>query len=547
MKQTRPQFTHDALLEVVRKSFQAGLKTAEISEKPGNKFSNLDCLMAGLAVFTFKFSSLLKFDEAREQKCWLRDNLTRLFKINSTPCDTQMRTRLDEITPKVIRSAYKNIFALLQRSKVLENYRFLDKHYIVSVDGTGIFSSDKVHCEHCCVKEHQKGYNILLLNSNSEFTSNANINDPIIIRCGDNTDITNCKYEIIANPSADNTRVSIPVKNAALIKHLNALPFGSIYDQNDESHFVSAKSIIGKYIEKNGGSGINKGPTTFYHQILGAALVHPDQKVVFPLAPEPILKQDGTQKNDCERNAAKRWIADLRREHPHLPIVIVEDGLASNAPHIKELQKHNLRYILGCREGDHKYLVDWIEQLEPQDITTIYRDENGGKISHEYQYMKNVPLNGLEDAPIVTVIRYKETKIMKKEVKTTQWMWVTDLNVTPKNIAEIVRGARARFHIENQTYNTLKNQGYEFEHNFGHGKKYLSQVFAMLMMLSFLIDQCLQQVNKRFQTALAHCFGKQALWDRMLNSLSIYKYIPDFETLYEAIAHPPPFELNPVI
>jgi len=67
------------------------------------------------------------------------------------------------------------------------------------------------------------------------------------------------------------------------------------------------------------------------------------------------------------------------------------------------------------------------------------------------------------------VIRYKETKQKTKKgpFKTTKWMWVTDLDVTPKNIREIVKGARARFHIENQTFNTLKNQGYEFEHNFG--------------------------------------------------------------------------------
>jgi hypothetical protein len=47
---------------------------------------------------------------------------------------------------------------------------------------------------------------------------------------------------------------------------------------------------------------------------------------VFPLAPEPILKQDGARKNDCERNAAKRLLTDLRREHPHLKLIVVEDG-----------------------------------------------------------------------------------------------------------------------------------------------------------------------------------------------------------------------------
>ena len=41
---------------------------------------------------------------------------------------------------------------------------------------------------------------------------------------------------------------------------------------------------------------------------LGAVVVHPEQREVFPLAPEPIVKGDGATKNDCERNAAKRLL-----------------------------------------------------------------------------------------------------------------------------------------------------------------------------------------------------------------------------------------------
>ena len=46
-------------------------------------------------------------------------------------------------------------------------------------------------------------------------------------------------------------------------------------------------------------------------------------------------------------------------------------------------------------------------------------------------------------------------------------------------------GGRARWKIENETFNTLKNQGYHFEHNYGHGYQHLSVVLAMLMLLAF--------------------------------------------------------------
>ena len=73
---------------------------------------------------------------------------------------------------------------------------------------------------------------------------------------------------------------------------------------------------------------------TYHHQILAAALVHPEQKVVYLLAPEPILNTDGAEKNDCERNALKRWVKDFRREHTHLKTMIIADGLSSNEPFI---------------------------------------------------------------------------------------------------------------------------------------------------------------------------------------------------------------------
>jgi hypothetical protein len=89
------------------------------------------------------------------------------------------------------------------------------------------------------------------------------------------------------------------------------------------------------------------GTVTYCHQMLGAALVHPDQHEVIPLMPEPIIKHDGTENNDCERHAAKRLITKLRQDHPHLKLIVTEDSLSSNAPHMQVLQEHHLHYMLG--------------------------------------------------------------------------------------------------------------------------------------------------------------------------------------------------------
>src|ERR671916_2292734 len=104
----------------------------------------------------------------------------------------------------------------------------------------------------------------------------------------------------------------------------------------------------------------------------GAALIHPDKREVIPLMPEPIVKPDGSEKNDCERNAAKRFVTQFRQDHPHLKVIVTEDSLSSNAPHIETLQAHNMRYLLGVKEGDHAFLFDQVAQAERAGRVTYY-------------------------------------------------------------------------------------------------------------------------------------------------------------------------------
>jgi hypothetical protein len=154
------------------------------------------------------------------------------------------------------------------------------------------------------------------------------------------------------------------------------------------------------------------GHVTYYHQMLGAVVVHPDQKEVFPLCPEPISKTDGSSKNDCEQNAMKRFLADFHREHPQLEVVFTEDALGAKGPYLKRILEIGAHFIV---------------------------------------------------------------------------------NVNPTGNPGL---------IENETFNTLKNQGYQFERNFGHGYKNLSHVFGILMFLAFLIDQVQQRCCGLFQEAL---------------------------------------------
>ncbi len=400
----------------------------------GRGFTLPDYLMSALAVFSLKYPSLLAFDEAAhdEDKDRVRSNLESLYRVSNVPSDSGMRKRLDELDPRDIRGAFRKLFGKLQRGKGLEGYEYIDGHYLLSVDGTGFFSSPSVHCDNCCEKHHRNG------------------------------------------------------------------------------------------------------SVTYYHHMLCGAIVHPEHKEVFPLAPEPILKTDGAVKNDCERNAAKRFIKDLRREHPHLKLIALEDGLASNAPHIRHLMNNDLRFILGAKQGDHEYLF---EQVDGSPDTEEVEIEGEGGIRHRFRYVNNVSLNESNRELNVNFLEYHETKPgtkKKPESRTTRFSWVTDIQLNRNNLMKIMRAGRARWRIENETFNTLKNQGYHFEHNFGHGNRNLASVFGNLMLLAFLIDQIEAHCCKLFQAAFDK-IGRLKYLREKVRGMFREHVLESWEFLYRAI------------
>jgi hypothetical protein len=225
-----PTLSADALIGLVRGEFE---------QVPDLRTDNTtialpDALMSGFAMFALKDPSLLAFEARRATD----HNLGTIFKIEQVPCDTQLRTILDDVEPTHLRRVYRRVHRELATSGELRRYVFLEGSYLVSLDGTGYFSSKKVHCPACQQK-------------------------------------------------------------------------------------VNAKT----------------GEITYYHQMLGGVIIHPDLPQVLPLMPEPIQRVDGETKNDCERNAAKRFLAHLKADYPHRVFTITEDALSPNAPHIREIRK----------------------------------------------------------------------------------------------------------------------------------------------------------------------------------------------------------------
>jgi hypothetical protein len=229
---------------------------------------------------------------------------------------------------------------------------------------------------------------------------------------------------------------------------------------------------------------------------------------VIPLAPEAIVKSDGSKKNDCERRAAERLLEDFQREHPHLPVIITGDGLFSNGPFIKRLKDDGHSFILVAKEGDHKALFQNFKDLPSKDSY----EQQEGKLTHCFTWANNLAINDSHQNCLVNVLEYIEKKNDGSE---RRWVWVSDMVLDRTTVYKIMRGGRARHKIENETFNTLKNQGYHFEHNFGHGDQFLSTVLANIMILAFFFDQLQQLSCEVFKKALKEHGSKKNLWEKM--------------------------------
>ena len=255
-----------------------------------------------------------------------------------------------------------------------------------------------------------------------------------------------------------------------------------------------------------------KGKVRYHHQILQSVIVHPDCKQVLPLAPEPIQNTDGTDKQDCEINDSKRLIKKIRKRHPKLKLVFVGDDLYSNQPFIDELKTVNMAFILVAKPSNHKILYEWFTELKNMGATKHmeFTDFKGRR--HLYEWINDIPLNGTKDAENVNYFEY--SLIVKGKV-TYHNSWVTGFNVTKDNVVALVKGGRARWKIENEGFNTLKNQGYHIEHNFGHGQKNLCTIFFLLNLLAFFMHQILELTDLLYQKCRSGFSSRKEFWNQL--------------------------------
>ena len=140
-------------------------------------------------------------------------------------------------------------------------------------------------------------------------------------------------------------------------------------------------------------------------------------------------------------------------------------------------------------------------------------DDKGRTIIHQWK----------NDVPLFSNIKFRVNYFCKKTITINEdgtehcrtESWVTDMKVNQENVELFVQGAKTRWKIENECFNTLKNQGYEVAHNYGHGEDHLALNFYLLTLLAFTLHQIAELCDNFFQACRKKAGSKKSLWEKL--------------------------------
>lgn len=292
-------------------------------------------------------------------------------------------------------------------------------------------------------------------------------------------------------------------------------------------YFTSTKIRCAQCLKKECKDG-----THYSHQMIQAAIALPGKSVVLPLMPVEIsnLPEINPTKQDCEWKGFFRFLSDLKRGYLQLPFTFTLDALYADQVVVEAIRADNHNFIIVSKPDDNKYLH---EEFSLVTTKTYSLEHDDGKHIHVYRWSNDLPLNSKRKA-LVNFVEYEMKKLdMPGKYKTVyKNTWITSHTITEKNVSEIVLGGRVKWKIENECFNSQKNQGYNLEHSYGHGEKYLSFNFAVLTVLAFFFHQILEYKDEWYQACRKKCGSKINLWNK-LRSATEHFVFESFEVLLD--------------
>ena len=277
--------------------------------------------------------------------------------------------------------------------------------------------------------------------------------------------------------------------------------------------------------------GRKGGKVEYFHTLLSATLVAPGHNRVVPLPPEFVAPQDGSEKQDCENRAARRWLKAHGAHYAKLDPIYLGDDLYSRQPICEDVLASGGHFLFVCKPASHKTLYEWLAGVEvPQRV--VARKRGKTRVTHTYRWMEAVPLRDGDDA---MTVNWLEIAIVDAKGNVTyRNSFITDLPVNAENVADLAAAGRARWKIENETFNVLKTKGYNLEHNFGHGKENLAAVLATLNLLAFTFHTVAELTEELWHKALETAGTRIGFFSKMREVVALL-VVSSWQDLFEIL------------
>ena len=288
----------------------------------------------------------------------------------------------------------------------------------------------------------------------------------------------------------------------------------------DGTEYFSSKKI---HCEQCNHREQKDGKTRYLHSVLTPVIARPGQESVITLEPEFIVPQDGHEKQDCENQAAKRWLEKYAEFYAQRRVTMLGDDLYSHEPYCRLLLKHDWHFILVCKPDSHEELYQTVNFLAANQVlgTKVIRRWMGNHAEIDtYRYTNQLPLRAGADALAVNWVELTTTREDNAAVLFKN-AWITDFVVQDTTVEAIVRDGRTRWKVENENNNVLKTKGYHLEHNFGHGSQHLSSLLLSLNLLAFLFHTILDLVDEQYH-AIRRKLGSRRTFFTDLDALLRY-------------------------
>jgi hypothetical protein len=280
------------------------------------------------------------------------------------------------------------------------------------------------------------------------------------------------------------------------------------------------------------------GQIDYFHTVVAASVVKPGKNWVLPLRPEFVEPQQGYDKQDCESRAARRWLELNAPRYAPLDPVYLGDDIYAKQPVCEAVLAAGAHFLFVCKPDSHKTIAEYLTGV---DVPSVSRKIKRGKKFHLYtwRWMPGVPIRDGKDA---LQVNWLEITIRDADGKITyRNSFITDLPVDAQTVEDLAAAGRARWKIENETFNILKTKGYNLEHNFGHGKTNLSAVLVTLNLIAFAIHRAAELADAAWIAAI-EAAGARARFFANMRALTAYLVFPSWNSLLETLAFkaPPP-------